>query len=183
MSNYYHQQQNYYDSPPQQHHYHHDSYAMQDMTYQQPQYQNENLYSSYDSKDYYKTQRASQVGATDYNHEKFSRTNRRESSCCDTLCCGCCTCCPRWCRWITCILFLILLALGIVIGVLAALFKKPSVQFTGVQGDPAFGLAGTTVDLNFTLGFTVDNPNIESVTFKTLVATVKIFTIKQQKKK
>lgn len=166
MSTYYHQQ-NYYDSP-RQHHYQHDSYAMQDMTYQEPQYHNDNQYASYESKDYYKNQ------VDDYhNHEKFARGNNRERrSCCDTICCGCCTCCPRWCRWISCILFIIIIILGIVIGVLAALFKTPSVDFTGVQGSPAFGLVGTTVDLNFTLGFSVDNPNIESVTFKTLVATV-----------
>jgi hypothetical protein len=74
-----------------------------------------------------------------------------------------------------CIIFLVILALGIVVGVLAALFKLPSVDFTGVQGSPAFALVGTNVNLNVSLGFIVKNPNIESVTFSTLTATVSAF--------
>lgn len=93
-------------------------------------------------------------------------------SCCDKLCCGCCTCCPRWVRWCSCILFLIVIALAIVIGVLSGLFKKPNVQYLGVQNAPSFSLASSVVNLNMTLGFSVDNPNIESVTFKTIAATV-----------
>lgn len=196
MSNYYQhqqQQQPYYDYEPQQQQYHnnyqHDAYAMSDMTHSQ-QHQNSDYYPQYDAKPqlatadgYYnkepqplltKQQRLSQVAAEFNANEKYSRANNQRRSCCDKICCGCCTCCPRWCRWISCILLLIIIAIGIVIGVLAALFKTPSVDFKGVQGEPAFSLAGTTANLNVSLGFTVNNPNIESVTFKSLVATVKI---------
>ena len=200
MSNYYQhhhqqqqQQQPYYDYEPQQQQYHnnyqHDAYAMSDMTNSQ-QYQNSNYYPQYDAKPqpatsdgYYNKepqplltteQRFSQVAADFSANEKYSRANNQHRSCCDKICCGCCTCCPRWCRWISCILLLIIIAIGIAVGVLAALFKIPSVDFKGVQGEPAFSLAGTTANLNVSLGFTVNNPNIESVTFKSLVATVKI---------
>ncbi|CAO0795969.1 unnamed protein product [Mucor circinelloides] len=186
MSNYYQQQQHYYDYEPQQQQYHnnyqHDAYAMSDMTHSQ-----QNNYPQYDAKPqpatsdgYYnkdpqplltKQQRFSQVAAEYNANEKYSRVHNQRRSCCDSICCGCCTCCPRWCRWISCILLLIIIAIGIVVGVLAALFKTPSVDFTGVQGEPAFSLAGTTANLNVSLGFTVKNPNIESVTFKSLVAT------------
>ncbi|CEP16095.1 hypothetical protein [Parasitella parasitica] len=191
MSNYYHHQQEQtpYDYEPQQHqyynHYQHDAYAMSDMIHSQ-QRQSSGYYPHYDAKPqpatadgYYskepqpllaKHQRLSQVAA-EFN-EKYSRANtHHRKSCCDMICCGCCTCCPRWCRWISCILLLIIIALGIVVGVLAALFKTPSVEFTGVQGSPSFTLAGTTANMNVSLGFTVNNPNIESVTFKSLVAT------------
>ncbi|KAI8079606.1 uncharacterized protein B0P05DRAFT_541307 [Gilbertella persicaria] len=153
MSNYYYDHQNSHQ---------HDAYAMQnypsyhakleqpDGYYQSPQ---PLLYNEFSSS------------------EKFSRANNRPRSCCDRICCGCCTCCPRWCRWISCILLLLIIGLAIAIGVLAALFKEPSVEFTGIQGQPAFGLEGTTANLNISLGFTVKNPNIESVTFKTLTAT------------
>lgn len=156
---------------------------MSDMTHSQ-----QNQYPQYDAKPqpatsdgYYnkdpqplltKQQRFSQVAAEYNANEKYSRVHNQRRSCCDSICCGCCTCCPRWCRWISCILLLIIIAIGIVVGVLAALFKTPSVDFTGVQGEPAFSLAGTTANLNVSLGFTVKNPNIESVTFKSLVATV-----------
>jgi hypothetical protein len=72
---------------------------------------------------------------------------------------------------------LIIIIIAIVIGVLAGLFKKPSVEYTGTQNDPTFSLSGTTVNLNMTLGFSVDNPNIESVTFKSIAATVSILHI------
>ncbi|CAO3657518.1 unnamed protein product [Mucor hiemalis] len=181
-------QQNHYDYEPQyqyqhQNAYQHDAYAMNDMTHQQ--YNRQQDYSYYDehkpspatTDGYYATpNRSSQVGVsgapTAVVSEKYARRNNRDKrSCCDLLCCGCCTCCPQWCRWILCIIFLIIVALGITVGVLAALFKTPSVEFTGVQGSPNFGLTGTNVNLNVSLGFTVKNPNIESVTFSTLTAT------------
>ncbi|KAI8639958.1 hypothetical protein BD408DRAFT_391498 [Parasitella parasitica] len=191
MSNYHHhqQQQAHYEYEPQQQQYNsnfqHDAYAMSDMMHSQ-QRQNSGYYPQYDAKPqpatadgYYnkelqpsltKHQRLSQVAA-EFN-DKYSRANNHhQRSCCDKICCGCCTCCPRWCRWISCILLLIIIALGIVVGVLAALFKTPSVDFTGVKGEPSFSLTGTTANMNVSLGFTVSNPNIESVTFKSLVAT------------
>lgn len=107
----------------------------------------------------------------------FPRGRVHHRSCCDRLCCGCCTCCPRWIRYIACIIFLIIIAIAIVIGVLAGLFKKPTVEYTGVQSTPAFSLSGTTVNLNMSLGFYVDNPNVESVTFKTIKATVNFLIV------
>jgi hypothetical protein len=202
MSSYYHpqqqqQQQPYYDYEPQQQQYHqhnnyqHDAYAMHDMTHQ-PNH-DANYYPQYEAKPqvatadgYYskspqplltKQQRLSHIAAEFNENEKFSRTHKKKRSCCDKMCCGCCTCCPRWCRWISCILLLLIIGLGIAVGVLAAIFKVPTVEFKGVQGDPAFGLAGTTVNLNVSLGFVVNNPNIESVTFKTLVATVNTYSL------
>jgi hypothetical protein len=193
MSNYYHQQQPqqpYYDYEPQQqqqqqqyhNNYQHDAYAMHDMT-RQPNH-DANYYPQYDAKPltatadgYYSNSPQPLLSQTapEFNeNEKFSRTHKKRRSCCDKICCGCCTCCPRWCRWISCILLLLIIGLGIAIGVLAALFKVPTVEFKGVQGDPAFGLAGTTVNLNVSLGFVVNNPNIESITFRSLVATVNI---------
>lgn len=170
------QQQQYYDYEPNSQ-YQQNAYAMNNMT--RP-YQQESKPTLATSDGYYNhdsvpvtppTRRISQVGAI---NEKYARRNNKTNrSCCDTLCCGCCTCCPKWCRWISCILLLIIIIIGIIVGVLAALFKVPTVEFTGIQGTPAFGLVGlTTVNLNVSLGFVVSNPNIESVTFTTLVATV-----------
>ncbi|KAI9282737.1 hypothetical protein BY458DRAFT_428490 [Sporodiniella umbellata] len=50
------------------------------------------------------------------------------------------------------------------------MFKSPHVDFTGIQGTPLFNTSGTVLNLNLNLGFTVNNPNIESVTFTTLDA-------------
>ncbi|KAI7852323.1 hypothetical protein BDC45DRAFT_514016 [Circinella umbellata] len=91
-------------------------------------------------------------------------------SCLDKLCCGCCTCFPRWARWICCFLFLIIVAIAIVIGVLAALFKTPEINFNGLQGDPSFNLTGTTANFNFNLNITVNNPNVLGVTFENIQA-------------
>lgn len=100
---------------------------------------------------------------------------RKRRSCLDKICCGCCTCCPRWARYLSCCLLLILIALGIVVGVLAALFKKPSVSFNGLEGEPQVAMDGTNVQMNFTLDISVDNQNVESVTFEKIVATVGLF--------
>lgn len=94
-------------------------------------------------------------------------------TCCDRLCCGCCRCCPRWCRWFSCILFIFIGILLIITGILASQFKVPKVDFTGIQGTPSFGMNETMIRLGFDLGFSVTNPNIESVTFSSLKAQVK----------
>ncbi|KAI7907884.1 uncharacterized protein BX663DRAFT_464308 [Cokeromyces recurvatus] len=104
--------------------------------------------------------------------DAYSRIHNNENkSCCDKLCCGCCGCCPRWYRWLSCCFVLLVIVLGIIVGVLIGLFKKPSVEFTGIQDNPKFNLTGTNANLNLMLGFIVNNPNIASVTFKTLAAT------------
>lgn len=75
-------------------------------------------------------------------------------------------------RYLCCILFLIIIALAIVIGVLAALFKTPNVTFNGIEGEPQVNLSGSNITMNFTLSISVDNPNVESVTFEKIVAEV-----------
>lgn len=97
---------------------------------------------------------------------------RKRRTCMDKICCGCCTCLPRWMRYLCCILFLIIIALAIVIGVLAALFKTPNVTFNGIEGEPQVNLSGSNITMNFTLSISVDNPNVESVTFEKIVAEV-----------
>lgn len=97
---------------------------------------------------------------------------RKRRSCMDKLCCGCCTCLPRWMRYLCCVLFLIIIALAIVVGVLAALFKTPNVTFNGIEGEPQVNLVGTNITMNFTLSISVDNPNIEGITFEKIVAEV-----------
>ncbi|EIE86283.1 hypothetical protein RO3G_10994 [Rhizopus delemar RA 99-880] len=52
------------------------------------------------------------------------------------------------------------------------MFKKPSVEFTGIQGTPSLTNNGTVLNLGLDLGFSVNNPNIESVTFTSLEAQV-----------
>lgn len=163
------------------------TYATSDLTHQQYNqqqdysYYNENKPTPATADGYYTAPNpSSQVDVNEapatVETEKYARGNSSDKrSCCDLLCCGCCTCCPQWCRYILCIIFLIIVVLGITAGILAALFKKPSVEFTGVQGSPIFGLTGNKVNLNVSLGFTVNNPNVESATFSTLTATVSFY--------
>ncbi|CAO3643813.1 unnamed protein product [Mucor hiemalis] len=171
-----------------------DTYATSDFTHQQNTYATSDLtHQQYNQQDYsyYNENKPTPATADGYytapnpssqvdvneapatvETEKYARGNSSDKrSCCDLLCCGCCTCYPQWCRYILCIIFLIIVVLGITAGILAALFKKPSVEFTGVQGSPIFGLTGNKVNLNVSLGFTVNNPNVESATFSTLTAT------------
>lgn len=100
---------------------------------------------------------------------------KQRRSCLDKICCGCCTCCPKWARYCSCVLLLILIAIGIVVGVLAALFKKPEVNFNGLQGDPQVSMEGTNISMNFSLAISVNNPNVESVTFEKIVAKVRVY--------
>ncbi|CAO3588037.1 unnamed protein product [Absidia cylindrospora] len=96
---------------------------------------------------------------------------KQKRSCMDKLCCGCCTCCPRWARYCSCVFLLILVALGIVIGVLAALFKMPQVQMSGLENQPSVNITGgNTINMAFQLQISVDNPNVEGITFESIVA-------------
>lgn len=180
----YQHQQQHYDYDPSSYRQH-DTYAMNDMTHNRPYYEESKPvpatsdgYYNYSAPTTPIHRRTSQVAATS-SSEKYARRNSKENrSCCDKICCGCCTCCPRWCRWISCILLLLIIAIGIAVGVLVAIFKVPTIEFTGIEGTPAFGMAGlTTVNLNISLGFVVNNPNIESVTFTTLAATVSLYNV------
>lgn len=117
------------------------------------------------------------TGRYDYDDdEDFGQVprERKKRSCLDLLCCGCCTCCPKWLRWCSCIFLLLIIGLGIAVGVLAALFKKPDVKFTGLQGEPLVNFQQDTLNMNFSLGISVDNPNVESITFESIVAKVSV---------
>ncbi|KAH8554238.1 hypothetical protein BGW37DRAFT_483950 [Umbelopsis sp. PMI_123] len=99
-----------------------------------------------------------------------------ERTCCGWFCCGCCCgCCPLWLRWCSCGLLIIFLAFGITIGVLAALFKQPQVNFNGItlsNSTQAVQMNGTGFNINFNLNIGVVNPNIESATFTSVKAVV-----------
>lgn len=97
---------------------------------------------------------------------------RKRRTCMDKICCGCCTCYPRWLRYICCVIFLLVIALAIVIGVLAATFKVPDVSMNGLEGEPQVSMTGETVNMNFTLAISVDNPNVEGITFEKIEAKV-----------
>lgn len=160
MSNYYHHD-NYYSSgpppPP-----HHDAYPMYDMPQYAPTPATDDGY----------VVGGKQNGGYQYLQEDPAQPIRQRRSCCDRLCCGCCTCLPRWARWLCCLLFLIIIAIAIVIGVLAALFKVPQVNFNGLSGEPQFNLTGTTANFYFNLNITVDNHNVEGITFEKIAAQV-----------
>ncbi|KAI8068463.1 hypothetical protein BC940DRAFT_223885, partial [Gongronella butleri] len=90
--------------------------------------------------------------------------------CFDKACCGCMTCCPRWARYCSCVCLLLLLAVGITIGVLAALFKVPQVSVSGMDSQPSVNVSNANVNLGFQLQISVNNPNVEGITFDTIVA-------------
>ncbi|KAI8331571.1 hypothetical protein BC941DRAFT_325900, partial [Chlamydoabsidia padenii] len=96
---------------------------------------------------------------------------KKRQGCLDKVCCGCCVCCPRWTRYCSCMLLMLLVGLGIVVGVLAALFKMPRVEMNGLESQPAVEVTGgNTIHLGFQLQINVDNPNIEGITFDSIVA-------------
>ncbi len=111
---------------------------------------------------------------SDDDLEKIIPREKKRRSCMDKLCCGCCTCCPKWLRWCTCIFFIIILIFCIVVGVLAALFKVPKIDFSGLQQDPTITNTNNVLHMTFSVGISVDNPNFESITFETIRADVSI---------
>ncbi|KAI9299520.1 hypothetical protein BJ944DRAFT_274173 [Cunninghamella echinulata] len=104
------------------------------------------------------------------NYPNTIPKEKRKRSCMDKLCCGCCTCCPKWVRYCSCILLLILIALGIAVGVLAALFKIPKVNMSGLDSPPSVNVTDTTIHMGFQLQVSVDNPNVEGITFEQIIA-------------
>lgn len=188
------QQQGYYPYQPQQQqqHYYQDDYAMQNMipNHSDPYYQHEynasNASTPYAADDhgygYSDTKMLAPVSTAPLaQHSYLDKDDDRDSthsrSCLDWFCCACCSCCPMWMRWCACGLLIIIIALGITIGVLAALFKKPQVNFNGVSQSstvPPFQMNGTGFDFNFVLDIGVVNPNIESATFTSIQAIVSI---------
>ncbi|KAI9489959.1 hypothetical protein BDB00DRAFT_769637 [Zychaea mexicana] len=53
---------------------------------------------------------------------------------------------------------------------MVAVFKMPDVQFNGLESEPLASMSGSTVNMNFTLDISVDNPNGISLTFEKIVA-------------
>ncbi|KAI8388152.1 uncharacterized protein BYT42DRAFT_224161 [Radiomyces spectabilis] len=92
------------------------------------------------------------------------------------LCCVCCPCLPMWVRCICCFCILCIIGLAIVVGVLAALFKQPQVEFNGITDHPS-GLprlqknaSSMAFTMNLGLKIGVKNPNVESITFENIKA-------------
>ncbi|KAG2171313.1 hypothetical protein INT43_002935 [Umbelopsis isabellina] len=186
MSYYQQHNQNYhpYNAQPQ---YYEDDYALQPMqqhNHVDPYYQNDyhnssavaphladdHAYGYSDTKALTPPPASRSYLDKDYGDDDDERRSR---SCLDCICCGCCSCCPMWVRWCACFLLLIVIALGITIGVLAALFKKPQVNFNGITQDstvPPVQQNGSSFDFNFDINIGVVNPNIESATFTSIQA-------------
>lgn len=117
---------------------------------------------------------------SDDDLEKIIPRERKKRTCMDKLCCGCCTCCPKWARWCSCIFLIIIVILAIIIGVFAALFKVPNVQFTGLKQDPVYAYADNVLSMTFDVGISVDNQNFESITFETIKADVSKIVFKKK---
>ncbi|KAL7323626.1 hypothetical protein PS15p_210250 [Mucor circinelloides] len=92
------------------------------------------------------------------------------------LCCICCPCLPMWARYGCCTLLLLFLVFLIIVGVLAALFKVPIVDFNGPTKHPdgyaPFEKSNDTLafSVNFGLQIGVVNDNVESITFESIRA-------------
>ncbi|KAF1801607.1 hypothetical protein V8B55DRAFT_1571592 [Mucor lusitanicus] len=92
------------------------------------------------------------------------------------LCCICCPCLPMWARYGCCSLLVLFVLFLIIVGVLAALFKIPEVNFNGPTKHPAgyapFEKSNDTLafSVNFGLQIGVVNDNVESITFESIRA-------------
>ncbi|CEP07553.1 hypothetical protein [Parasitella parasitica] len=91
------------------------------------------------------------------------------------LCCICCPCLPMWARYSCCTLLLLLIIFLIIVGVLAAIFKIPQVEFNGPTKHPdgyaPFEKSNTLAfSVNFGLKIGVINDNIESIAFESIRA-------------
>lgn len=83
-----------------------------------------------------------------------------------------------WARYGCCALFLLFLIFLIIVGVLAAIFKIPKVDFNGPTNHPdgyaPFEKSNDTLafSVNFGLKIGVVNDNVESITFGSIRAIV-----------
>ncbi|RUS13387.1 hypothetical protein BC937DRAFT_95408, partial [Endogone sp. FLAS-F59071] len=102
--------------------------------------------------------------------EDMPEKPKKKRSCLGYLCCACCTCFPMWLRWLCCGCFLIIIALAAAFGVLAAMFKTPTVNFLGTSQSPQFSVNGTSWTISTQLNIEVINPNIEHITFSDVKA-------------
>ncbi|KAI8377549.1 uncharacterized protein BYT42DRAFT_570676 [Radiomyces spectabilis] len=94
----------------------------------------------------------------------------------DYFCCICCPCLPMWMRWSCCFIFIVAVTLMVVLGVLAALFKVPTIEFNGATDDPTglprFQKDQDSLAFTFNLGLKIGvvNPNLESAYFESIKA-------------
>lgn len=84
-----------------------------------------------------------------------------------------------WARYGCCALLILFVIFLIIVGVLAGIFKVPTVEFNGPTNHPA-GLApfeksdtSLAFSVNFGLQIGVINNNVESITFESIRAIVK----------
>ncbi|KAK4513799.1 uncharacterized protein ATC70_005805 [Mucor velutinosus] len=96
------------------------------------------------------------------------------------LCCICCPCLPMWTRYGCCALLLLFIIFLIIVGVLAAIFRVPEVNFNGPTKHPdgyaPFEKSNDTLafSVNFGLQIGVVNDNVESITFESIRAIVSL---------
>lgn len=90
------------------------------------------------------------------------------------LCCICCPCLPMWARYGCCTLLLLFIIFLIIVGVLAAIFKVPTVEFNGPTQHPeglqSFQRSNDSLAFSINLGLkiAVINDNLESFTFESI---------------
>ncbi|KAI9321030.1 hypothetical protein BX666DRAFT_1265388 [Dichotomocladium elegans] len=103
-----------------------------------------------------------------------SQCQRRVYKWMNYVCFPCCCCStPMWLRSVGCILLLAVAVFGVVVGILAASYRAPSLDMNGVTVDPT-GLPlfsrvnDTSFDLNLGLQFVGRNPNMEPVMFASI---------------
>lgn len=72
---------------------------------------------------------------------------------------------------------IIFVIIAIIVGVFAALFKVPTVQFTGLKQDPVVTSLNNVLTMTFEVGISVDNPNFAGITFETIKADVSFFLV------
>lgn len=94
-----------------------------------------------------------------------------------------------WARYGCCGIFLLFILFLIIAGILAAIFKIPTVDFNGPTRHPD-GLAPFTksndtlaFSVNFGLKIAIINDNLESITFESVRTVVCFFLFLQKKKK
>ncbi|KAG2201824.1 hypothetical protein INT47_004381 [Mucor saturninus] len=103
---------------------------------------------------------------------KLSGTGREKIK--HYLCCICCPCLPMWARYGCCVIFLLFILFLIIVGILAAIFKIPTVDFNGPTRHPddlaPFSKSNDTLafSVNFGLKIAIINDNLESITFESV---------------
>ncbi|KAI8980530.1 hypothetical protein BDB01DRAFT_796837 [Pilobolus umbonatus] len=128
------------------------------------------LTSHHRTRDSFSDNRYNQFEVDEISAEKGMYRQKKKRSCMDKLCCGCCTCCPKWARWCSCIFLILIIILLVIIGIFAATFKVPEINFTGIDGGNIGSLSNGVINSTFNVGITVNNPNIMGLTFDNIEA-------------